>query len=79
MPTIFEIFAFKFGFFSNDHLPIHVHVTKGDAEARIILEPEIKLDWNRGFKANEIKKIMTIAETFSDELKSAWIDYFKKD
>lgn len=48
MPTVFEIFAFKFGFFSNDHLPIHVHVTKGDAEARIILEPEIRLDWNRG-------------------------------
>lgn len=79
MPTIFEIFAFKFGFYSNDHLPIHVHVTKGDAEARIILEPEIKLDWNRGFKANEIKKIMTIAETFSEELKVAWIDYFKID
>ncbi len=78
MPTIFELFAFKFGFYANDHLPIHVHVTKGDAEARIVLEPEVKLAWNRGFKPQELKKIMTITETFSDELKQAWIDFFQK-
>lgn len=78
MPTVLEIFAFKFGFFSNDHLPIHVHVTNGDSEARIILDPEVTLDWNRGFKANEIKKIMSIAVTFSEELKEAWVEYFSR-
>lgn len=78
MPTIFEIFAFKFGFYANDHDPIHVHVTKADAEARIELEPEVRLDWNRGFKPKEIKKILTIADTFSDELKAAWIEFFKR-
>lgn len=56
MPTVFEILAFKFGFFSNEHEPIHVHVTKGDSEAKIILEPEVKLDRNRGFKPTELKR-----------------------
>lgn len=76
MPTIFILFSFKFGFFSNDHPPIHVHVTKDNCEARILLEPEIKVDWNRGFKPQEMKKIMAIVENFSDEIKNAWNEYF---
>ncbi len=77
MPTLFEILGFQFKFYSNDHLPIHVHVTKGDAEARIILEPEVKLDWNRGFKAGDMKKIMTVTKAFSEDIKAAWIKHFK--
>lgn len=76
MPTVFEIFSFKFGFFSNDHRPIHVHVTKGDAEARILLEPEVELDWNRGFNPKEIKKILILTRTFEEELTEAWKKYF---
>ena len=29
MPKIYEYFGFIFFFFSNEHEPIHVHVTKG--------------------------------------------------
>lgn len=43
MPTIFEIFGLRFFFFSEDHNPIHVHVVKGDDDAKIEIEPEIKL------------------------------------
>lgn len=34
MPTLFIVFGFRFMFYSNDHEPIHVHVIKGNAEAR---------------------------------------------
>jgi len=78
MPTIFEIFHFKFGFLSNDHLPIHVHVAKGDNETRIILEPEIVVDWNRGFNPSEMKKIMSVVESFKDEMIDAWHNFFDK-
>lgn len=78
MPTVLMVLAFKFGFYSNDHEPMHVHVTKGDCEARVLLEPEVRLDWNRGFKAQEIKKILMLTEKYSDVLKEAWIDYFNK-
>jgi hypothetical protein len=29
MPVIFVFFGLRFMFFSNDHLPIHIHVVKG--------------------------------------------------
>lgn len=32
MPKIYEYFGFIFFFFSNEHEPIHVHVTKGGYE-----------------------------------------------
>ena len=32
MPKIYEYFGFIFFFFSNEHEPIHVHVTKGGCE-----------------------------------------------
>lgn len=35
MPTIFEIFGLRFFFYSDDHTPIHVHVVKGDDDAKI--------------------------------------------
>lgn len=78
MPSIIDIFGFKFWFYSNEHLPIHVHVTKGDAEAKIIMEPEIQLEWNRGFKPNEVKKILSIAQNFADDIVAAWHEYFDR-
>jgi hypothetical protein len=35
MPTIFEIFGLRFFFFSGEHTLIHVHVVKGDDDAKI--------------------------------------------
>ncbi len=34
MPTIFMFFGFRFLFYSNDHEPIHVHITKDGCEAK---------------------------------------------
>ena len=50
MPTIFEIFGLRFFFFSGEHTPIHVHVVKGDDDAKIAIMPEIKLVYNNGLK-----------------------------
>ncbi len=35
MPTIFELFGLRFFFYADEHSPIHVHIVKGDAEAKI--------------------------------------------
>ncbi len=50
MPTIFIVFGFCFKFYSNDHEPVHVHVTKDGHEAKFNLEPMVELVFNRGFK-----------------------------
>lgn len=42
MPELFRLFGIKFFFFSNEHLPIHVHIENGDGDANLKLNP---LSW----------------------------------
>lgn len=68
MPTIFEIFGLRFFFFSEDHTPIHVHVVKGDDDAKIQIEPEIKLVYNHGLKAKDLKRALELTEMYRDDI-----------
>lgn len=53
MPTLFIIFGFRFYFWSNEHGPVHVHISKGDAEAKYDVAT-VELVENYGFKKNEL-------------------------
>ena len=50
--------GFRFFFYLNKHEPIHIHVSRGDSEARIVLLPEIDVSYCRGFKKNELRSII---------------------
>jgi len=39
MPEIFRFFGMRFFYFSNDHLPIHVHVKNQDGTAKFEIKP----------------------------------------
>jgi hypothetical protein len=56
MPTIFELFGLRFFFYADEHSPIHVHIVKGDAEAKIEIDPEIKLIYNHGLKVQDVRR-----------------------
>lgn len=43
----------RFFFFSNDHLPVHVHVKNADGSARFEINP-LKLVENNGMKSKDI-------------------------
>lgn len=75
MPTIFEIFGLRFFFFSEDHLPIHVHVVKGDEDAKIEIEPDIKVVYNHGLKPKDLKKALKLAELYKEEIIETWNKY----
>lgn len=75
MPTIFEIFGLRFFFFSDDHNPVHVHVVKGDDDAKIQIEPEIQLIYNHGLKARDLRRALELAEMYKDEIISVWHEY----
>jgi len=75
MPTIFEIFGLRFFFFSEDHTPIHVHVVKEDDDAKIQIEPEIKLVYNHGLKAKDLKRALELAEMYRDDIIKKWNEY----
>ena len=68
MPTVFIFLGFRFYFFSNDHEPIHIHISKGSSEAKFNIIPTIKLIKNIGFKSTELKMIEAIIE----ENKEIW-------
>lgn len=54
MPVLFYYLGLKFFFYSNDHEPIHVHVSNGDSEARFRIDPILMIE-NHGLKPRELK------------------------
>ena len=78
MPTLFIVFGFRFMFYSNDHEPIHVHVIKGDAEARFQVQPEVSLLENNGLKPAELKLAEALVVENQETIIANWKNYFKK-
>ena len=77
MPTIFELFGLRFFFFANEHEPIHVHVVKGQDNAKIEIEPEIRLKYNHGLKAQDVKRALMLAKMYKSEILETWEKYQK--
>ena len=75
MHTIFEIFGLRFFFYSDEHRPIHVHVVKGDDDAKIQIEDEVKLVYNHGLKAKDLKRALELAEMYKEDIINTWNEY----
>ena len=77
MPELFRMFGIRFFFFSNDHLPIHVHVKNADGSARFEVNP-VKLIENAGMKSKDINLAESIIEENADLIIEKWNEYFGK-
>ena len=78
-PTILRYKAYRLFFFSNEGSPlepIHVHVRKEEALAKLWLEPSISLAENYGFNSKELKEIEGIIKKNEQEIKTKWNEYF---
>jgi hypothetical protein len=62
MPKIFEKDGFRFFFYSNEHLPIHVHVRHGGGEAVFIVEDGVELRESQGLNVRDLAKAQSLAE-----------------
>jgi len=76
MPTVFIFLGFRFFFYSNDHEPVHIHISKGDAHSKFNVFPEIELIRNDGFKKSELKIIEGIIEDNKEVIIERWTDFF---
>jgi hypothetical protein len=57
MPKIFEYIGFVFFFYTNEHLPIHVHIRKGENESKceLIFDNGIlELQWRKVRSKNHL-------------------------
>jgi hypothetical protein len=75
MPTIFIKNGFRFFFYSNEHRPIHVHVTKGGGEAVFEVEGEVVLRESVGLKTRELKDAEDLAVEHQQLIIRAWHEH----
>jgi len=75
MPTIFREDGYRFFFFSDEHLPRHIHIEKGDSYVRIELLTLSVTDSYR-ISQKEIKKLLNLVEQNRKMMIGAWDEYF---
>ena len=66
MPKIYEYLGLIFFFYANEHLPIHVHLAKGEFESKVELYIE-----NGKLKGWGVKKVKGRADLPEKDLKGA--------
>ena len=77
MPEIFRLFGLRFFFYSDEHLPVHVHVKNGDGEAKFEIATDgilLKQSW--GMKSKDLKMAENLILQHQDLILDYWIKYF---
>ena len=77
MPVLFYYLGIKFFFYSNDHEPIHVHVSSGNGEARYRIDP-VTLISNSGMKSRDLRIAEAAIEENKEIIIEHWNRYFNK-
>jgi hypothetical protein len=78
MPKIFEKDGYRFFFYSNDHLPIHVHVRYGGGEAVFEVEGGIELRESQGLKVRELARAEELATEHLSLIIEKWHEHFDR-
>ena len=75
MPTVMRIGPYRFHFYSREgNEPPHIHVERGDAEAKYWLRP-VSLAANYGFANAELSKIKKLVEEHCQKLIESYIEW----
>ncbi|TAN06147.1 MAG: DUF4160 domain-containing protein [Rhodanobacteraceae bacterium] len=79
MPVVFRHRGYRFYFYSNEgspREPAHVHVEKGDNEAKIWIEPTVTVAYNDGYNARALRELLELVENNCGRIARSWHDYF---
>ena len=75
MPTILFRNGYRLFFYSNDHLPKHIHIEKENKTAKFNLIP-VELIKSSKFRASELRQIRNLVEENVELLINKWNEYF---
>ena len=81
MPVVFRHRGFRFFFYSNEgspREPMHVHVDKGNCEAKFWIEPAVSVAYNDGFDARTLRQLLDIIVANGNRIERTWHDYFNQ-
>lgn len=75
MPEIFRFFGIRFFYFSNDHLPVHVHIKNADGTAKFVVDPLFLVE-NNGIKKKDLLLAESIIEENKELIIKHWNDFY---
>jgi hypothetical protein len=79
MPKVLLLNGFSFLFYSNEGSePPHIHIKKGDAEAKFWLEPTIEMEFSEDFSASELRFIRETIEENREEFLRKWHEHLSR-
>jgi hypothetical protein len=85
MPKLYEYFGIVVLFYSNEHMPVHVHGSyKGrETRAEFVIENGRVIDiiyrpvrGRRPLESAQLHDFQILTRHFADEIVQKWIDYF---
>ena len=79
MPVVFRYNGFRFHFYSFEGLPrepVHIHVAKSGADAKLWLYPEVCVAYNRGLTPRELRIAINFVSDHVAEIEEAWNEFF---
>jgi Domain of unknown function (DUF4160) len=79
MPVVFRYKGYRFFFYSNEGNPLeplHIHVRKGGAVAKIWLEPVVSLAESYALNSSELRELMDVARKNKEQIERYWNEYF---
>jgi len=75
VPTILRHNGYRFFFYSNDHLPIHIHIEKAEKTAKFNIEQQVLVNSYR-FSPSEIREMRILVEQNKQTFIDKWNEYF---
>jgi len=85
MPTLFEYLGIVIKFFSNEHLPIHIHALYKDCEVKVEIHLKNKeiekirylsVKSKKEFPTSKLKQLKKLIEVEKYEIVTLWIRFF---
>lgn len=75
MPTILLINVYRFFFYSNEHLPKHIHIEKAEKTAKFNID-FIELIKSRQLTTSELREVKRIIEQNQQFFIQKWDEFF---
>jgi hypothetical protein len=79
LPLIFSEEGFRVLFYSNEgspREPLHVHVRRGEANAKYWIDPAVRLEESYGFSSADLRTIEELILRRTQRIREAWNEHF---
>lgn len=79
MPIVFRHMGYRFFFYSNEgdpREPLHIHVRRGEAVAKIWLKPFPEIAESYGMPAHKLRDILNIVLNHTEDIERYWNEHF---